>query len=270
MGNDAVLYERRGPAAWLTLNRPDKLNALNQEIVAGLHAGMDSAVADDDVKVVVLTGAGRAFSAGFDISPGAALGIEGAYAWREELAEDVRMTMRLWSLPKPTIAAVRGWCLGGACELAMACDLVVAAEDARLGEPEIRFGSGPVTLLMPFVLGQKKVNELLFTGDALEASEAERLGLVNRVVPGEELEEAVMELVKRIAPTPLPVLRLTKIALTRAYEAMGLREAVNLNLENSAILNSVETPEQQEFNRIAKDEGLKAALAWRDSRYGEL
>jgi enoyl-CoA hydratase/carnithine racemase len=178
--------------------------------------------------------------------------------------------MRLWALPKPTIAAVHGWCLGGACELAMACDLVVAADNARFGEPEIRFGSGPVSLLMPFVLGQKKTNELLFTGDAVEAAEAERIGLVNRVVPGEDLERAVAELVRKIAPTPLPVLRLTKIALVRAYEAMGLREAVNVNLENSAILNTVDTPEQREFNAIAKEQGLKAALAWRDARYGEL
>ena len=269
MTSEVVLYDVRGPAAWVTLNRPDKLNALNREIVAGLHAAMDRAEADDEVKVVVLTGAGRAFSAGFDISAEAGEGIQGAYPWREELAKDVDVTMRLWSLPKPTIAAVRGWCLGGACELAMACDLIVASEDARLGEPEIRFGSGPVTLLMPFVLGQKKTNELLYTGDAIEAKEAERIGLVNRVVPAEELESAVGELVRKIAPTPLPVLRLTKIALTRAYEAMGLRQAVSLNLENSAILNTVDTPEQREFNEIAKEKGLKAALAWRDARYGE-
>ena len=92
--------------------------------------------------------------------------------------------MELWSLPRPTIAAVRGWCLAGACELAMACDMIVAADDARFGEPEIRYGSGPVSLLMPFVLGQKKTNELLFTGDWVDAQEAERLGLVNRVAPG--------------------------------------------------------------------------------------
>ena len=84
--------------------------------------------------------------------------------------------MELWSLPRPTIAAVRGWCLAGACELAMACDMIVAADDARFGEPEIRYGSGPVSLLMPFVLGQKKTNELLFTGDWVDAAEAERLG----------------------------------------------------------------------------------------------
>lgn len=269
MSEEVVLYERRGPAAWVTLNRPDKLNALNQEIVARLHRAMDEAERDDEVKVVVLTGAGKAFSAGFDISSEAEKGIHGSYPWREELARDVDVTMRLWSLPKPTIAAVKGWCLGGACELAMACDLIVATEDAKLGEPEIRFGSGPVTLLMPFVLGQKKTNELLYTGDAVDAREAHRLGLVNHVVPLDALAAEVEALVRKIAPTPLPVLRLTKIALTRAYEAMGLRQAVGMNLELSAVLNTADTPEQQEFNAIAKERGLKAALAWRDSRYGE-
>jgi enoyl-CoA hydratase len=172
-------------------------------------------------------------------------------------------------LPKPTIAAVRGWCLAGACEVAMACDLIVASEDARFGEPEIRYGSGPVTLLMPFVLGQKKTNELLFTGDTIEAGEAERAGLVNRVVAEDQLAAAVDELVQKIAPTPLPVLRLTKLALLRAYEAMGLRAAVQSNLDLSAILNAADTPEQREFDRIAAADGLKAALAWRDARYGE-
>ena len=173
--------------------------------------------------------------------------------------------MELWALPRPTIAAVRGWCLAGACELAMACDMIVAADDARFGEPEIRYGSGPVSLLMPFILGQKKTNELLFTGDWVDAPEAERLGLVNRVAPVDELEAAVDALVAKIAPTPLPVLRLTKLALTRAYEAMGLRQAVNANLDLSAILNAAETPEQREFDGIVAEQGLKAALAWRDA-----
>jgi enoyl-CoA hydratase len=265
---EAVLYERRGPAAWLTLNRPEKLNALNAAVVAGLHEGMARAQADDEVKLLVVTGAGRAFSAGFDIDRD--FGISSADGWWGELEPDVAVTMRLRTFPKPTIAAIRGWCLGGACELAMACDLIVAAEDARFGEPEIRFGSGPVTLLMPFVLGEKKTNELLYTGDAIEAAEAERLGLVNRVVPGDELEAAVAELVRKIAPTPLAVLRFTKLALLRAYEAMGLQRAVAANLDISAMLNAVDAPESREFNEIARTQGLKAALAWRDSRYGEL
>jgi enoyl-CoA hydratase len=252
----------------VTLNRPEKLNALTREIVAGLDEALEQADSDDEVKILVLTGAGRAFSAGFDIEQDA--GLSSADAWWTVLDADVALTMNVRTFPKPTIAAVRGWCLGGACELAMACDLIVAAEDARFGEPEIRFGSGPVTLLMPFVLGEKKTNELLFTGEAIDARTAERLGLVNRVVAGEELEASVNELVRKIAPTPLPVLRLTKVALTRAYDAMGLRQAVSANLDLSAILNAVDTPEGREFNRIAKAEGLKAALAWRDARYGDL
>jgi enoyl-CoA hydratase len=264
-----VLYERKGPAAWLTLNRPEKLNALNAETVKTLREAMRRATADDEAKIVVLTGAGRAFSAGYDLAEEVAAEVEGADRWHMLLAEDVAVTMELWALPKPTIAAVRGWCLAGGCELAMACDLVVASDDARFGEPEIRYGSGPVTLLMPFLLGQKKTNELLLTGDAVDATEAERIGLVNRVVPGAELEAMVAELVRKIAPTPLPVLRLTKLALTRAYEAMGLREAVAANLDLSAVLNAADTPEQREFDRIVAAEGLKAALVWRDARYGE-
>jgi len=267
--SDVVLYERRGPAAWVTLNRPNKLNAISGEVVRRLRDSWRQAAEDDEVKVVVLTGAGRAFSAGYDIAEEVEQEIEGAERWHEVLAEDVDLTMELWALPKPTIAAVRGWCLAGACELAMACDLVVAADDAQFGEPEIRYGSGPVTLLMPFVLGQKKTNELLFTGDAISATEAERLGLVNAVVAPDALEDAVIALVAKIAPTPLPVLRLTKLALLRAQEAMGLRTAVAANLDISAMLNAAETPEQQEFDRITAEQGLKAALAWRDSRYGE-
>jgi enoyl-CoA hydratase len=268
-GDILVLEDRRGPAAWLTLNRPDKLNALSYGLVHELREAVRRVADDDEVKVVVVTGAGRAFSAGFDLSEEAVSRVEGAERWRRILADDVALTLELWSLPKPTIAAVRGWCIAGACELAMACDMIVAADDARFGEPEIRYGSGPVTLLMPFLLGQKKTNELLLTGDVIDAAEAARLGLVNRVVAEDELEDAVAELVQKIAPTPLPVLRLTKLALLRAYEAMGLRSAVLSNLDLSAILNAAETPEQREFDEIVATRGLKAALAWRDARYGE-
>src|SRR5437588_2432348 len=190
--SDVVLYETRGPAAWITLNRPEKLNALNGPVLEGLHAALDRAVADDEVKVVVVTGSGeRAFSAGYDLSAEAAHSDIPAHEWHEVLATDIDATMKLWALPKPTIAAVRGYCLAGGCELAMACDMIVAGAGASFGEPEIRYGSGPVTLLMPFVLGQKKTNELLFTGDVVGAEAALRAGLVNRVVPDDELEREV-------------------------------------------------------------------------------
>ncbi|HTE60778.1 MAG TPA: enoyl-CoA hydratase/isomerase family protein, partial [Solirubrobacteraceae bacterium] len=160
-----------------------KLNALSGRVLDELEAALRRAVADDAVKVIVLTGAGRAFSAGYDLTEEAADQPPTAEEWHTVLARDVEVTMELWRCPKPTIAAVRGWCLAGGCEVAMACDMIVAAEDARFGEPEIRYGSGPVTLLMPFLIGQKKTNELLFTGDVVDAAEAHRIGLVNRVVP---------------------------------------------------------------------------------------
>jgi enoyl-CoA hydratase len=267
---NSVLYETRGPAAWITLNRPEKLNALNVDVLARLEEALGQARDDDAVKVVVLTGAGRAFCAGFDLSEEASTAVEGAHAWHGILDADVTATMRVWAFPKPTICAVRGYCLAGGCELAMACDMIVAAESGRFGEPEIRYGSGPVTLLMPFLLGQKRTNELLFTGDMIDAQTAERYGLVNRVVPDDELDSAVEALVRKVAPTPLPVLRLTKLGLVRAYEAMGLRQAVAANLDISAMLNAAETPEQREFDEIVRTSGLKAALAWRDARYGEV
>ena len=138
--------------------------------------------------------------------------------------------MQIWRLSKPTIALVRGWCLAGGMETAMACDLLVCTPDARFGEPEIRYGSGPVALLMPYVLGQRLTRELLLTGDTIDAEQALRAGLANRVVPADEIEAEVGRLVARIAPTPLPFLRLTKMALNRAYLCMGLAEAVEANV----------------------------------------
>jgi enoyl-CoA hydratase len=149
----------------------------------------------------------------------------------------------------------------------MACDMIVATEDAKFGEPEIRYGSGPVTMLLPFLIGQKKTNELLFTGNLITAREAAAIGLVNAVVSPEDLDAAVGALVAKIAPTPLEVLRYTKLGIRRAFEAMGLPQAVQGNIDLSALLNSADTAEQREFDRIAREHGLKAALDWRDSRY---
>ncbi|HEX5192141.1 MAG TPA: enoyl-CoA hydratase-related protein [Solirubrobacteraceae bacterium] len=269
-GNDVILYEVEGVAARITLNRPDKLNALSYGLVDSLRAALQRAARDDVVKVVVLDGAGRAFSAGYDLSEEVEDQIEDADTWHHVLSKDVAVTLELLRLPKPTIAAIHGYCLAGGCDLAMACDMIIAADDTKIGEPEIRYGSGPVTMLMPFLIGQKKCNELLFTGDVIDAVEAERIGLINRVVDADELEDAVQELVAKLAPTPVAVLRYTKLGILRAYEAMGLGQAVSANLDLSAILNASNTPEQQEFDTIAARDGLKAALAWRDERYGRI
>lgn len=267
MAYEDLIYEKRGFTAWITLNRPDKLNALRENLVRELYRALEQAEADEDVRVVVLRGAGRAFSAGYDLDEEAKLTT--GQQWRDHLDLDIRTTMKVWDLPKPVIAAVHGYCLAGACELAMACDITVATEDAVLGEPEIRFGSGPVTLIMPWVVGLKKTRELLYTGDTVDAREAERIGMVNRVVPAERLEEEVQKLCDKIAKVPPAILRLTKIPLNRNYEIMGLRESMQYNLEASSLLNSLQVEEQIEFNRIVRERGLKQALEWRDDRYQE-
>ncbi len=270
MTDSLILYERRGPSAWITLNRPKKLNAMTDALVDQLEAALDRAEADDEVRIVVVRGAGRAFCAGYDLEQESHEGEPSITEWHELLSRDVAVTMKLWALSKPTIAAVHGWCLAGGMEVAMACDLLICTDDARFGEPEVRFGSGPVTLLMPYVLGERRTRELLLTGDSIDAATALAWGLANRVVPADRLEAEVQEWVARIAPTPLRVLQLTKQALNRAQKAMGLLEAVEANLDLSAMLNGAQTPEQQAFYELVRTEGLKAALAWRDQRYGEI
>jgi enoyl-CoA hydratase len=256
--------------AWgvrLTLNRPAKLNALNGPLVAALVAAIDAAEADPDVRVIAIEGAGRAFSSGYDLTEEAEGRIAGPVAWRDVLAVDVAATLRLLDSPKPVIAQVHGYALAGGLELAMACDLIVAAEGTKLGEPEIRYGSAPVTLLMPFLIGQKKTRELLLTGDLIDAAEAERIGLVNRVVPADGLAAAVDALADRLARTPPEVMGPTKRMLNRAMDAAGFRLAVEAGLDLGAIVNAADTPEQREWDAIVRRDGLKAALAWRDRRY---
>ncbi len=258
--------------AWgvrLTLNRPAKLNALSAELVEALVGAIDRATVDPRVRVVVIEGAGRAFSAGYDLTEEAEGGALGPVAWRELLATDVEATLRILDCPKPVIAQVHGYALAGGLELAMACDLVVAAEGTRLGEPEIRYGSAPVTLLMPYLIGQKKTRELLLTGDLIDAVEAERIGLINRVVPVERLAAEVDALADRLARTPPEVMGPTKRMLNRAMDAAGFRLAVEAGIDLGAIINAADTPEQREWDAIVRSEGLKAALAWRDRRYDE-
>ncbi|MDP9482597.1 MAG: enoyl-CoA hydratase/isomerase family protein [Chloroflexota bacterium] len=253
----------------LTLNRPAKLNALSGPLVESLVGALDAAIADTRVRVIVLEGAGRAFSAGYDLTEESEGGVGGPVGWRRLLAVDVEATLRVLDCPKPVIAQIHGYALAGALELAMACDLIVAAEGTQVGEPEIRYGSAPVTLLMPYLIGQKKTRELLLTGDLIDAVEAERIGLINRVVPSDRLAAEVDALADRLARTPPEVMAPTKLMLNRAMDAAGFRMAVEAGLDLGAIINAADTPEQREWDTIVKRDGLKAALAWRDRRYDE-
>jgi enoyl-CoA hydratase/carnithine racemase len=267
-----LLEEDVGPVRRLTLNRPDVLNALSTELVEALSGALARVATEDGVRVVVLRGAGRAFCAGYDLKEEAQQhaehGAPDVAGWHAELTESVARMLELFDHPKPVIAQVHGYCLAGGCDLMMMCDLAVASDDALFGEPEIRFGSGVVTMVMPWLIGARKAKELLLTGeDRIPADEAFRIGLVNRMVPRERLEEETQALANAIAVLDPVAISLTKRSINRAWEGAGFRDALMANVDIDAAIESAEVPERVEFNRIRQRNGLKAAIAWRDSRF---
>lgn len=272
MSFDTVQYEVEGPLAWITLNRPDKLNAISKTMVTELNTALDLAAEDDRVLVVILKGEGRAFSAGFDLEPdpSSSRTPEQELAdLKQELYNDFDLIMRVWDSPKPTLAAVHGYCLGGALELAIACDLTIAATGCRFGEPEVKFGSGIVALLLPYVCGPKRAKELLLTGnDRITSEQAESWGLVNRVVDADNLVTEARSLARSIAANDPLAVRLTKQAVNQAYEIGKMRKALKHALELNIVIESTETDESRAFNEILKNEGARAAIAWRDHKLG--
>ena len=265
---ETIRYETEGPLAWITLNRPDKLNAVSKQMLAELNQALDAAEADDGVRVILLKGEGRAFSAGFDLeldTDTVRTPEEESAALRQELHDDFDLIMRFWDSAKPTVAAVHGYCLGGALEMAVACDLTVAAEGCRFGEPEVKFGSGIVALLLPWVCGPKRAKEILLTGnDRISAGQAEAWGLVNRVVAEDGLIDCARQLARQIAANDQLAVRLTKQAVNDACEIGSMRDALVHALELNIEIESTETAESAQFNEILRNEGPKAAIAWRE------
>ena len=273
MSFDNVIYERRDSIAYLTLNRPDKLNALNAALIADLQDALEVVEADPEVRVAIITGAGRAFSAGFDINPdpGSPAPHDGSPdKWRSHLQELIDTFMKVWNLPKPVIAAVNGYALGGACELVQVCDVKIASEHAVLGEPEIRAGFGPPLLITPYSVNLAAAKELLLTGDTVDAHEAARIGLVSRVVPHDQLMAECERVARKMCLMSELGVKMSKIAVNRALESMGFLNAVSQNLELMTIFDTSTSPEQDEFNAVAAEKGLRAALNWRDARFKEL
>ena len=265
--SDLVGYERRGPLALLTLNRPEKLNAINAAMVDALGEALTAAESDEKVRVVVVSGAGRAFSAGFDLALESGADRPDPLAVRRALESDFRLIMRFWDSPKITIAAVHGYCLGSAMELALACDLTIAADDCLFGAPEVRFGSGIVAMLLPWFVGPKRTKHLLLTGeDRLPASEALQMGLVSQVVPADRLLDEALLLGRRVAANDRFAVALTKQAINRSFDVAGMRQALLQALELDVIAETTETAESREFNAILQREGAKAAVAWRAAR----
>ena len=253
--------------AEIILNRPHVLNAIDPAMVADLNAALDLLEADETVRAVILRGEGRAFSAGFDLKASASRGETSPAQWRCILEEDLALIMRFWDSPKPTIAAIHGHCIGGGFEMALACDITIAADDCIMGEPEVRFGSGIVALLLPWITGPKHAKELLLTGqDRLGAERALQMGLVNTVVPRSDLRDTALRMARDIRAGAANSVQLTKLALNRSYEIMGMRQALAQALEIDIFIEANGGPERSEFNRIRKEQGLKAAIEWREGR----
>jgi enoyl-CoA hydratase len=263
-----LVVEDVGSVRRLTMDRPEALNALNAELMSALMAALESAAADEGVRVLVLRGAGRAFCAGYDLNEDAAAGVQDSAGWYEELRRSTEQMLAIHDHPKPVIASVHSYCLAGGVDLMLACDLAVAADDAYFGYVDVRFGSGVVSMFLPWVVGMRAAKELLYTGeDRVPAAEAHRLGLVNRVVPREELDAATLALAEEIAKNEPFVIRATKLAANRAWDVAGFRAAMDANTELDVMIESANLPARDEFRRITQEQGLKAAIAWRDARY---
>jgi enoyl-CoA hydratase/carnithine racemase len=267
-GAPVLLTEDLGRVRRLTMNRERELNALNGELAGAISRAIRAAGEDDAVSVVIIRAAGRAFCSGYDLNEDAGTGPLDAQHWHEELRGSTERMLEIWDCPKPVIASVHSYCLAGGTDLMLACDLAVAADDAFFGYVDVRFGSGVVSMFLPWIVGVRTAKELLFTGeDRISADEALRLGLVNRVVPRDRLDDATLALAEEIAKNEPFVIQMTKRSVNRALDVAGFRQAMEANTELDALIETSDLPAREEFRRITTEEGLKAAIAWRDARY---
>jgi len=263
-----IAYETVDGIARLTLDRPARANAVSATMLDELGAALDRAEADEAVRALVVRGAGETFSSGFDLKDQMAARPRGAADWEPRLRKDFDTVMRFWHCPKPTVAAVRGACLAGAFELALACDLTLAADDAFFGEPELKFGAGIVVMLLPWLAGAKVAREIILLGeDRVSAARAREIGIVNRVVAAAELDAAALAVARRLAAIDPGLVRATKRAINCALEARGMLGALEEALAIDLAIESAGSPDKERFMAIARADGLKAALAWRDARF---
>lgn len=249
--------------AVLTLNRPEKLNAMNKTVIREIVHAVKACSADPEINALVITGAGRAFSSGYDlVSADFEVDVE---TWREDMSENAQAWLEIWNAPIPVIAAVQGYALAGALELMMSCDLAIAADNAKFGEPEVRHNSGPPTLMMPWLLATRDVRWLMYTGDLVDATEALRMHLVNKVVPADRLMEETRKLARKLARMPVPAIKFAKASINQQQVLAGLTGSFQYNVEAMAALHT--TKGGREWMRKLKDLDLKQYLTVRDAPF---
>jgi enoyl-CoA hydratase len=256
-----IIYHKLNNVVRISLNRPEKRNALNVALQDELVEAMSAAEADRDVRTVILKGEGKAFCSGYDISPSAWSDYEGQLTMRDDIQNLRRVVSRfakIWELSKPVIAQVHGYCLAGGTDLALHCDMVIAAEDAIIGYPPVRAMGSPPTHMWTYLVGPQWAKYMLLSGDTIDGKTAERIGLILRAVPAEKLEEEVMELAEKMANTPWDLLAVNKSIVNKAVELMGRSLLQQMAAESDAIAH--QAPIVGEFFKMSAEKGLKAAI----------
>jgi enoyl-CoA hydratase len=279
MSYETVLYETADEIATITLNRPERLNTIVPPMPDEVESAVNSAIADQSVKVIVLRGAGRSFCAGYDFAGGFhhwddAITTDGEWDPGKDFmwatAASVGATpkfMSLWRSPKPVIAQVHGWCVGGGSDMALCADLIIASEDARIGTPYSRMWGAYLSGMWLYRLGLTRAKEYALTGKPLSGVEAVEVGLINRAVPFERLEEEVGQQAAQLASIPLSQLAAMKLIVNQAYENMGLASTQTLGLILDGLMRN--TPDAKRFVEIAERDGVGAVIAARDGAFAD-
>ena len=256
-----IRIDHAGPLSWLVLNRPDRANALSQPMLDEISDALER-LKEDGGPVIAIRGEGKGFSAGLDLDQVGKLGGEPSdpIADRERLERNLRRWIAIWDHPKPVIAAVHGYCIAGASQLCVFCDITVVTEDAKIGEPTIPIGGGYVAPVWSTLVGPKRAKEMAFVpGNSIDGATAVAWGWANHAVRADQLIVAVESLADRIAKTPREVLRIKKLSINRAAEAMGFRSAIGGVPEMDALLHLA--PAVVAIKRRVDEVGIKAVMA---------
>jgi enoyl-CoA hydratase len=268
-GPELLLIDQPRPnVRRITLNRPEKRNALSNQLRGALLEALEDADRDPDIRVSILRGAGTCFSSGYQLSGGNDQNQpyytpDGPGQWPRHVVEG---SFRIWDLGKPVIAQVHGYCLAGGSELATACDLVYVAEDAQIGYPPVRSMSPPDMQFHPWMMGLRDAMEMMLTGDSISGAEAAQKGFANRAFPLAELEERVLDIAERVAKIPPELQLLNKRSMHQAMEIMGVRAAIRAGTMVQALAFTTETSVTYR-NEFAK--GVRQALSLRDKQFGD-
>ncbi len=270
MSYSTLLYEKQGRIARITLNRPDRLNAINEAMPGEIRRAVAQANDDDDVHVIVLAGAGRAFCSGYDLKMFAEGETAGVQPMPWDPMRDYKLMrgwtddfFSLWRSYKPTLCKVHGYAVAGGSDIALCADIVVMAEDARIGYMPARVWGCPTTAMWVYRIGAEKAKRMLFTGDTIDGRTAKEWGLVHDAVPADRLDAAVDTLAERIAGVPKNQLMMQKLMINQAYDNMGLAGTQMVATLFDGITRH--SPEGMWFKRYAEAHGFHAAVEWRDS-----